>query len=46
MQRLRAGDKVRVIQSKERVMALQEGHGGWNESMTEVFIYSYGLDNG
>lgn len=31
-----AGDKVRVLSNKELVQKLQQGHGGWNESMTAV----------
>ena len=31
-----AGDKVRVLSDKQRVQNLQQGHGGWNESMTAV----------
>lgn len=29
-----AGDKVRVLRNKQEVQNLQQGHGGWNESMT------------
>lgn len=29
-----AGDKVRVLKNKQEVQRLQQGHGGWNESMT------------
>ncbi|KAL9962406.1 hypothetical protein ACROYT_G031507 [Oculina patagonica] len=28
------GDKVRVLNDKQLVQNLQQGHGGWNESMT------------
>ena len=31
-----AGDKVRVLGDKQLVQNLQQGHGGWNESMTAV----------
>ena len=31
-----AGDTVRIQLAEEVFKPLQEGHGGWNDSMTEV----------
>ena len=36
MPSFKAGDKVRVLSDKQLVQNLQQGHGGWNESMNAV----------
>lgn len=37
------GDKVRVLSDKQLVQNLQQGHGGWNESMTAVRHFYFEL---
>ena len=35
-----AGDSVRVDLDLESAKLMQEGHGGWNEAMTDVNTFS------
>ena len=38
---LASGDNVRVQLDVDVFRAMQEGHGGWNESMGEVSFVAY-----
>ena len=38
--RIRAGDGVRVELDPELFKIAQEGHGGWEDSMAEVWAHS------
>ena len=33
------GDKVKIIVDADRLREMQEGHGGWNPRMAEVWIF-------
>jgi len=34
------GDKVKIVLNVESFRQMQEGHGGWNQKMTEVILHS------
>lgn len=36
MSNFTSGDKVRVLSDRQLVQNLQQGHGGWNDSMAGV----------
>ena len=38
MTSFQAGDQVRIKSDKQLVQNLQQGHGGWNESMSKVSV--------
>ena len=41
------GEKVRVAVQLEQLKVMQEGHGGWNQRMTEVMnVYPHGFQMG
>ena len=41
IQQFKRGDEVVVKSDKKLVKELQEGHGGWNESMISVSLCAY-----
>ena len=36
MSTFKSGTKVRVLSDRQLVQSLQQGHGGWNDSMAGV----------